>query len=226
MMEQLIAPPCLSCTTHFSSLGTLYPVSLPRWQRHGTAMSYSLFLLGHFVVKMEVKARDVHVKVIIVLEVVLDRMFVWYPLCLYNTPSQKRSQFLFAVVVVVLYLTWGRQIGITPSLKSSCCGSTLRRTRSEWVRLLGCNHACKCGQIWFNVIVFLIFLSEDYSGSPTHLWWWCELGILSETHPCHVDTLSIRRRPLVVSCWVDKHVKVLNHSLRLEAFINNIDWHE
>ena len=39
-------------------------------------MSYSLFLLGHFVVKMEVKARDVHVKVIIVLEVVLDRMFV------------------------------------------------------------------------------------------------------------------------------------------------------
>ena len=38
-------------------------------------MTYSLLIWFHFVVKMEVEARDVHVKVIILLEVVLDRMF-------------------------------------------------------------------------------------------------------------------------------------------------------
>ena len=58
-------------------------------------MPYSLLFWLHPVVKMEVEARDVYVKVIILLEVVLDRMF------LYEMPSLRgEASFLWLLFFI------------------------------------------------------------------------------------------------------------------------------
>ena len=104
-------------------------------------------------------------------------------------------------MVLFVNLTWGRQIGMTPSLKSRWCWS-LRSARSEWVKLLGFTDTCQCFHpvVKFNVKVSSVMWSLD--------------------HLCDIDMLSIRFRPLVVCRRVDKHIKVLLPFLHLEVWSN------
>ena len=55
-----------------ADLGTLWCGVTPLvW-----CVAHSLFLLGHPVVEVEVESRDVHIKILVSLKVVLDRMVV------------------------------------------------------------------------------------------------------------------------------------------------------
>ena len=76
--------------THFSSFGVVWCDVTPLvW-----CVGHSLFLIGYPVVEVKVESRDVHVKILVILEVVLDRMVVWH------TVSEVKP------VVIVVCLLW------------------------------------------------------------------------------------------------------------------------